>query len=65
MTLANVDDSRNEDGEGGITCVTSAFATLRTDDVDALRECFGNMLGVTDHAVSDDVSETGAMRARS
>ena len=56
MALADVDDSRNEDGEGCVACVTPAFATLRADEVDALRKCFGNVLGMADHAVSDDVS---------
>lgn len=44
MVLAEVDDGRDEDGEGGVAGVASAFASLSADDIYALRECFGNVL---------------------
>jgi hypothetical protein len=44
VVLAEVDDGRNEDGEGGVASVASAFASLSADDIYALCECFGNVL---------------------
>jgi hypothetical protein len=35
VTLAEVDDCRDEDREWGVTGVATAFATLGTNDIDA------------------------------
>lgn len=49
LVFADIDTGRNQDRRRGRSGVSTAFASLSTDDVNALVQCFLNMFRVSDH----------------